>query len=281
MTQAPAPVRVHLIAGGFPRGSHAGHDIDRARLRILELLARAGPAQTSVSSDYRDLEDWLPRADFLVTYVAGPMPDEAQCRALRAWIEQGGRWFALHGTSGGKAAPLPDGRPGRAMQRAPHHDLLGCFFLNHPPIRRFRVDVGETSHALTEGLPASFDVADELYLIELTAPEDSIVLFSTGDLPADDPAPREFGFTYDDDTSVGDDAKTRPLGFVRELGEGAIAYVALGHCHTPMTNIQPWVDASVDPEGQTPLEFRGPWETEAFGRLLENAVAWGLAARTG
>ena len=68
------------------------------------------------------------------------------------------------------------------------------------------------------------------------------------------------------------------LGYVREQGAGAVAYIALGHCHTPVTNIQPFVDASVDPEGKTPLHFRGPWETAAFERLLSNGIAWGLAA---
>ena len=69
------------------------------------------------------------------------------------------------------------------------------------------------------------------------------------------------------------------LGFVREHGAGAVAYLALGHCHTASTNIQPFVDASVDPAGVTPLHFRGPWETDAFERLLSNGIEWGLQAR--
>jgi hypothetical protein len=165
------------------------------------------------------------------------------------------------------------------MQRAAHHELLGAFFLNHPPIRRFTVDVADSGHPLTRGLPASFDVQDELYLLELTAPADTRVLLTTGDLGARNPAPRNFGFAYGPDTSVGADGRTRALGFVRERGDGEIAYVALGHCHTPSTNIQPFVDVSIDPSGATPLHFRGPWETEAFGRLLHNGVEWGLAGR--
>jgi len=61
---------------------------------------------------------------------------------------------------------------------------------------------------------------------------------------------------------------------------GAVAYFALGHCHTPSTNIQPFVDVSVDEQGKTPLQFRGPWETKAFGRLLENGINWGLEGRS-
>ena len=281
MTATDTVCRVHLVAGGFPRGSHAGHDIDYARLRLLSLLAETASARTTVSADFAQIDDWLPKSDLLVTYVAGPFPDEAQCVVLREWLESGGRWLALHGTSGGKAIPLSDGRPGRTMQRLPHHDVLGCFFLNHPPIRRFRVDGEEAESPLGGGLPGSFEVEDELYLIELTAPADTRVWMTTRDLPADHEAPREFGFTYGEDTSVGDDGATRPIGYTRTLGAGAVTYLGLGHCHTPTTNIQPWVDESVSPDGKTPLEFKGPWETPAFEGLLANSLRWGLEARRG
>ncbi len=274
-----APVHVHLVAGGFPRGSAAGHDIDYARLRLLELLQGSGRATTTVAPDFRDIEEWLPKSDVLVSYVAGPFPDGEQSKALASWLDAGGRWLALHGTSGGKAVPLPDDRPGRTMAKLAHHEVLGAFFMNHPPIRKFKVDVADRDHPLTKGLPEAFDVMDELYLIELTAPEETQVLLTTADLSADDPAPRAFGFTYDEDVSVGEDGRTRAVGYVREHGRGAVAYFALGHCHTPSTNIQPFVDESVAADKQTPLEFRGPWETDAFERLLHNAIDWGLDAQ--
>jgi hypothetical protein len=65
------------------------------------------------------------------------------------------------------------------------------------------------------------------------------------------------------------------------LGKGAVAYVALGHCHDPSSNIQPFVDESVASHGVTPATFRGSWETEGFVHLLENAVNWGLSGRSG
>jgi uncharacterized protein len=272
-------MRVHLVAGGFPRGSSAGHDIDYVRLRLLRLLADEEGTRVSVSNDFMDLGSWLPGSDLLVTYTAGPFPDDAQSQQLSQWIQAGGRWLALHGTSGGRAVPNPDGSPGRTMSKAAHHELLGAFFLNHPPIRKFRVDVRDAEHPLTRGLPESFEVMDELYLLELQAPDQSRVLLSTSDLAADDPAPRSFGFTYGEDTSAGPDGRTRVLGYERSHGAGAVVYLALGHCHTPQTNIQPFVDSSVDPEGLTPLSFRGPWETEAFERLVANGIAWGLEAR--
>jgi hypothetical protein len=279
MSTLQRPARVHLVAGGFPRGSSAGHDIDYARLRILQVLQQELGAATSVASDFSGVESWLAGSDLLVTYVAGPFPNEEQSQRLAEWLEAGGRWLALHGTSGGRAVPLPDGAPGRTMSKARHHEVLGAFFLNHPPIRKFRVDVCDRDHPLTRGLPEAFEVMDELYLIELQAPNESHVLLTTSDLDDKDPAPRSFGFQYGDDSSVGADGRTRVLGYVRERGAGAVAYIALGHCHTPSTNIQPFVDPSVDAAGKTPLQFRGPWETRAFSRLLRNGLAWGCDAR--
>ena len=93
-----------------------------------------------------------------------------------------------------------------------------------------------------------------------------------------DPSPEGFGFIYDEDTSVGADGKTRVLGLERRVGDGAVAYVALGHCHSRSTNAQPFVDESVTADGTTPTRFRGSWETAAFGQILDNAVQWGAAA---
>jgi hypothetical protein len=268
------PARVHLIVGGFPPGEPAGHDMDYARLRLLEALDQTRRTRVTVSNDFRDLARWLERARFLITYVAGPYPDGEENAALAGWLESGGRWFALHGTSGGKAAPAGESRRARKMVKMAHHATLGAFFLNHPPVRRFRVNV-KTEHPLATGLPPSFETMDELYMIELQDPSHTGI-FLTTELP-EDPAPG-FGFVYDRDTSLLPDGKTRALGFTRAVGAGAVAYVALGHCHRPDCNVQPFVDQSVAPGGVTPLTFRGSWETDAFARLLRNAIQWGIGS---
>ena len=59
MTETMMPRRAHLIAGGFPPGSSAGHDHDYARLRLLELLADHD-VPASVANDFADLEKLLP-----------------------------------------------------------------------------------------------------------------------------------------------------------------------------------------------------------------------------
>src|SRR2546426_4776415 len=128
----------HLIAGGFPPGSYAGHDHDYARLRLLGLLAERG-VPASVANDFGDIEKWLPVSQLLITYVAGPYPDAAQTRAIERWLESGGHWLGLHGTSGGRAQRGGGARP-RRPGKTQHHALLGGYFPTHPPICKIRLD---------------------------------------------------------------------------------------------------------------------------------------------
>jgi type 1 glutamine amidotransferase len=260
---------VHLIAGGFPPGSPAGHDHDYARLRLLGLLAER-EIPTSVASDFADVEKWLAVSRFLITYVAGPYPDAAQSRALGQWLEGGGRWLALHGTSGGRAERVEGSRQRRTV-KTEHHALLGSYFLTHPPICKIRVDVtGGTS--LTRGLGASFVVEDEPYFIELQDPASTQILLTADYGPtATSPA---IGTVYPSDTSLQPDGRTRVLGYTRAVGRGGVTYFALGHCHNPAIRAA----RVVDPTDTTPLTFRGSWESDAFLTLLRNAIAWGTAA---
>jgi uncharacterized protein len=269
----PQLARVHLIVGGFPPGTAAGHDMNYARLRLLGILEQNPAIYTTVGNDYSDLARWLPEARLLVTYVAGPYPDDEQNEQLRRWLEAGGRWLALHGTSGGKAARVGEQR--RKMVKGAYHDTLGSFFLNHPPLRKFHVHIADPSDPITSGLPQSFETSDELYLIELQHAEDTKSLLTT-ELERD-PSPPGFGFLYDRDTSVLPDGKTRVLGYSRQIGKGGVTYLALGHCHNPTNNVQAFVDASVEPTGKTPLTFRGSWELPQFDRLLRNGMDWGTA----
>ena len=260
--------RAHLIAGGFPPGSPAGHDHDYARLRLLGLLAEQDVA-ASVANDFADVEKWLPVSRLLIAYVAGPYPDAAQCRALRRWLEAGGRWLGLHGTSGGRAERV-DGARQRRTVKTEHHALLGSLFLTHPPICKIHVGVRDGGDRLTRGLGASFDVEDEPYFIELQDPGSTRVLL-TADYGPDATSPA-IGTLYPSETSLLPDARTRVLGYTREIGKGGVTYFALGHCHNPGIR----AGRAVDPTDTTPLTFRGSWETDAFITLLRNAIAWGM-----
>jgi hypothetical protein len=261
------------MTGGFPPGSSAGHDMDYARLRILQLLHEQPRVLSTVTNDFTDIEKWLPGCQLLITYVAGPHPNDEQNQAMRQWLEDGGRWLALHGTSGGKAVRVGETRA-RKMVKTSHHDTLGSFFLNHPPLRRFRVEVTDGKHMLTRDLPASFEVIDELYLIELQQPS-ACQIFLTTELEKD-PSPPGFGFVYEHDTSLLPDGKTRVLGYTKALGKGGVTYIALGHCHSDINNRQRIVDASLDMSESDIKRFRGAWETEPFEKLLRNGITWGI-----
>jgi len=262
--------RAHLIAGGFPPGSMSGHDHDYARLRLLGLLAeRDVPA--SVSNDFGDLAKWLPVSRLLITYVAGPYPDAAQTGAIREWLEAGGHWLALHGTSGGRAERVEGSRQRRTV-KSEHHALLGGYFLTHPPICEFRVEVKAPDSPLTRGLGKSFVVEDEPYFVELQDPASTEVLLTAEYGPA--AVSPTIGTLYPTDTSLQADGKTRVIGYTRRVGAGGVTYFALGHCHNPAIR----ATRAPDPADKTPPTFRGPWKTDGFVTLLRNGIAWGMAA---
>jgi uncharacterized protein len=256
--------RAHVIAGGFPLGSPAGHDHDHARLRLLQLLGESG-TPASVGNDFADVEKWLPLSRLLITYVAGPYPDGAQCRAIRSWLESGGHWLALHGTSGGRAERV-EGMRHRRSVKTEHHELLGGRFLTHPPIAEFRIEVKDANSPLTRGLGASFVVEDEPYFVELQDPSATRVL-----LTADYGAAGEWPVVnslYGSDTSLLPDGRSRVVGYTREIGQGRVTYFALGHCHNPASR----AGRAPDPADKTPPIFHGPWENDAFVTLLRNAI---------
>ncbi|MBD0324586.1 MAG: hypothetical protein ICV72_14560, partial [Aldersonia sp.] len=169
-----------------------------------------------------------------------------------------------------------EGSRQRRFLKLDHHAVLGSYFLTHPPIRRFRVDVGDAPNRLTDGLPPSFEVADEPYFVEIQDPAATRILL-TADYGPDAVSPA-IGTIYEQDTSLLPDGRTRALGYVRDVGKGGVTYMTLGHCHNPTNNVQTSVHRSVDPEGTTPLTFRDPWETAPFQTLLRNAIAWGMGA---
>lgn len=269
MPETP-PARAHVIAGGFPPGALAGHDHDYARLRLLGLLAERG-VPASVANDFADVEKWLPHSRLLITYVAGPYPNAEQCGVMRQWLEAGGKWLALHGTSGGRAERV-EGLRQRRTVKAEHHALLGSYFLTHPPIREIRVNVADRASPLTRGLGSSFVVEDEPYFIEIQDPAGSRILL-TAEYGPDAISPA-IGTLYPKDTSLLSDGKTRVLGYTREIGPGGVAYIALGHCHNPAIRAA----RAPDPTDTTPDTFHGVWEKQPFLMLLRNAIEWGIGA---
>jgi hypothetical protein len=138
----PTATDVHLIAAG------KYHDIDFARLELLKLLAEKPELRTSVAMDYSNI-DRLAECALLITYTCDLLPTGSEVEALKAFLERGGRWLALHGTNSilrfdeaGKVV-TPDEAP-QLMS------VLGTRFTGHPPIGSFKVRVTK-EHPLTQG----------------------------------------------------------------------------------------------------------------------------------
>lgn len=243
---APEPARIDcvLVASG------KYHDIDFARLELLKLLAEDERVRVRVFEDYSNLEA-IRNADLLVTYTCDVIPSLEQQEALRRWVEEGGRWYALHGTNSilrFLANGLVD-----SPAWAPHFmETLGSQFIAHPPIAPYRVDVADPEHPLVQGIEP-FYATDELYLSDRHA--DLHVLLDTqfeGEAG---------GFVRD-----GWQHGRHPVLYLRTLGAGAVLYLTLGHCRGHY-DLQPLMD-------YYPEVDRCAWDTPVFYDLLRRGLAW-------
>lgn len=238
-------MQTHLIAAG------RFHDIDFARLELLKLLAEHADIRTSVSSGYGDVQR-LAEADLLITYTCDLVPTPAETETIRAFLDRGGRWLALHGTNSilrfgdDNIVDCPDEAPGFMA-------LLGSRFTAHPPIAPFKVQVTRGDHPMTLGL-RDFRIEDELFLVRRTADLDVLLHTRfTGQCP-------EFRDADWDEAEV-------PVLYERKVGAGAILYLALGHCrgHYDLQPVAPF----------WPHPQRCSWNYPVFYQLLRRAILWG------
>jgi type 1 glutamine amidotransferase len=82
--------------------------------------------------------------------------------------------------------------------------MLGGYFLTHPPILEFTIQVDDTHHPITKDIP-SFTVVDELYVTDYDPTSIKILLSAT------------YG------------GKRHPMTWVKTYGKGKVVYIAPGH----------------------------------------------------
>jgi uncharacterized protein len=58
----------------------------------------------------------------------------------------------------------------------------------------------------------------------------------------------------------------RPLIYRRQVGEGGVQYLALGHCNRPFDKPRP--DAPDSPDR------RGPWDLPVYIELIARGINW-------
>lgn len=246
MTEGAHPRRIDcvLIAGG------KYHDIDFARLQLLQLLAEDSRVRVRVFEDYENLAA-LERADILVTYTCDVVPSLAAQETLRRWVESGGRWYALHGTN--SILRLLSNGLWDAPRWAPLlMQTLGSQFIAHPPIAPYRVTVADAAHPLVRGVEP-FETTDELYLMETHGPlhvllETEFAGAGTGFVEHEWPRAKH------------------PVFYIHSLGKGAVLYLTLGHCrgHYDLQPLAEW----------WPQVERCAWDLPVFHELLRRGIAW-------
>lgn len=239
-----SPRNCVLIAGG------KYHDIDFARLELLKLLAQDDRIRVRVFEDYSNVGA-ITAADFLITYTCDVTPALDEQEALRAFVERGGRWLALHGTNS-ILRFLKSGKVD-SPRLAPHFmRTLGSMFIAHPPIAPYRVTVADPEHPLVRGLE-SFETSDELYLIESYA--ELQVLLET-----------EFGGEATGFVEHTWPKAKHPVFYINRISNGAVLYLTLGHCrgHYDMRPLMDWY----------PEVERCAWNLPVYHELLRRGIGW-------
>jgi uncharacterized protein len=235
-----------LIAGG------QWHDIDFARLELLQLLAEDDRVRVRVFEDYSNIEA-IREADFLVTYTCNVVPPLEVQEALRDWVAAGGRWYALHGTNS-VIRMMSDGLYGTPDWSPLFMETLGSMFRSHPPIAPYTVSVADPEHPLVRDID-SFESTDELYLMRTYG--DLQILLDTEYAGA---AP---GFVEDNWEHA-----RHPVFYIHEVGAGAVLYLTLGHCRHHY-DMQPAMDF-------WPAKERCAWDLPVFYTLLRRGLKWAI-----
>ncbi len=235
--------RLLLIVGGLY------HDFDFVRLQLLSHLSRYEHIRVDLRHDYADIAA-LDRCDALITYTSALLPDADQTRALTRWVEQGGRWFALHGTNSAIAIQ-PDGQVKTPPMDPALFDLLGSQFLAHPVPGQYRIRP-VTTHPLIHGIGAFF-LDDEHYL-QRHATGNHVLLASQ----------------FEGTTSLFEtrhwDMQTHQSCYLRPRGDGCVLYLTPGHARGRY-DMQPLTDAY-------PFVERGAWGLPVFNRLIQHGIDW-------
>ncbi len=250
MTDTPSRIDAYLVAGG------KYHDIDFARRELLALLGEHDNVRVRVGATWDDAEA-ICASSFLVSYTCDLRPPDTSQDAIRNWVDQGGRWLALHGTNAALDLPRPNGvEAPRCFPTWAH--TLGSQFIAHPPIQPYQVTVADPDHWLVAGVEP-FDTDDELYLMEYHDREQLHPLLHThwhGDAT---------GFA-ENDWASGDDQHL--VQYLRPLGRGAVLYNTLGHCRghydmAPMLDYYPRIE-------------RCSWERPQYYELLRRGIRWAI-----
>ena len=235
------------------------HDTNFARLELLKLLAEHEDINTCVADSFADGER-IRASRLLITYTCDLRPTLQEQQALGEFLQQGGRWFALHATNA--LLEFVEGGKVDTPNVAPDFmNLLGSRFIAHPANQKFEVRVTGFRHPLTQGI-SDFEVEDEEpYYCERMG-EQRVLLEASYNEPS-------LGYVRSD---YGTDRESHPQMYLHAWGQGEVLYLTLGHCSgkhdmKPLRDINPVV--------------RGSWNSPTYHELLRRGIRWGIGADIG
>jgi len=230
------------------------HDTNFARLELLKLLAENEDINTRVADSFSDVEG-IAQSTLLITYTCDLRPSPAEQVALGKFLDNGGRWFALHATNA--LLEFVDGGKVDTPDVAPDFmNLLGSRFIAHPANQSFSIKVTDVAHALTRGI-SDFDVDDEEPYYCEPLGEQTVLLEASY-------SERSEGYVQSD---YGTDRGTHPQMYLHPWGAGEVLYLSLGHC-SGKHDMKPMIDIN--------KVVRGSWSTPEYYELLRRGINWGI-----
>ena len=203
---APAPL-AHLLYVTQSAGFR--HDVLPLSATILQDLGRRSGAFDVTAMDDSTLvaRDALARFDAVAFFTTGELPMSAdQKAALLDFVRSGKGFVGIHSATD-TFYEWPD-----------YGALIGAYFDGHPWHQQVTVRVEDSAHPATTGLPAAFQLSDEIYQFRNWSRGSVHVLLNLDPRSVDT---RAEGVHRTD----GDFA----LAWTRAYGQGRVFYTALGH----------------------------------------------------
>jgi type 1 glutamine amidotransferase len=155
---------------------------------------------------------------------SAPWITEEQGRAIKNFVQNGGAFYALHNSSH------------ISLSSQDYREVMGGAYIDHPPLRPFKVSVVNRDHPITRGVQ-DFIVNDEQHFVTYDKDSKYILLRSEN----------IDGLT---DVSEGKDLGAKAIaGWAYDFGKGRVVFTAVGHTLHAM------------------------WQPEYF-KLQKNVVRW-------
>lgn len=187
------------------------HDFDGASKAISQTLTSAGMGISATSDPAAAMYAGNGKFDVVMLFTQGDFFTDEQIAALEKFVRGGGGLVGLHSSAAAN------------VKSESYARLLGSRYIGHSPLVDFAVKVTHPEHPLAHRV-ADFRMTDEVYLLE---PRAALRPFLSGWW----------------------DGREMELGYTHTVGDGRVAYLALGH------------DAST-------------WAHPTFNKLLTRAVRY-------